>query len=1149
MSDNRGTTTLILPRLFVGFEYQDPYRQRYGERVRDEVTKVMWQAIMPLGESPDGILLDRIDAMIRSTKRAVFEVGHPNPNVWFEIGVAAILRIPVALTTDVEPTRLPDIIRGAWLRFYSGDEGCASEVLAFLGQADRVLLHKGGEPIGADPLRAVVIGSGSRAEAVGAVVAAAGYSVTLVSAPSIGTLPAAIGLAELASTIVLVRPPGEGSWPGEPDIGAFVALGAAYGLRRTAVIAAGTGETIPSDCLQLVARGHEDAEVAARVRGVLEAPRPDPPPTGTRRPQLVGSLARPLARTVAQTLTSARAAFLVAEPGYGKTTVAEQAAGGSGAPVAWLTVDRAWSLAEFLEALVAAVGAHAPGFGWSALAAVRRLATSHETPQTPTGPEQETPDPIALLLTDIELAFAPETVVLVIDNVHLLSNVSSRAVAGLIHDGPPWLRVVAAGRGIPNSLKALTALGLVPAWHADELKFTAGETQEFLRKAQPGLPEAHIGVLHRATNGWPAALSVVRAWLLAHPDTPLDQLRARVRGDRHEIYQTFATEYFTELAVEIREDLFKAALPPVLGLAEAHYLFGDAGGVKVRQLAEGPHFLVQEETGDYRFHGLFQEFLLRRWAEEKGLRSLRAEQVRLARWYLERKQIVEAYELACTSEDWDTAKAAITPVAGAIANQGDGHVLREILAKMPVEVIRSSRELLQSWVRALSYVGDPTAIEEAKRLVALKADSPGEDALASLLLIELRYERGELSEVEMGDASDLIADRLGSADLSMVAQARYQSVSVRGYRSADPAVWSALYEEAVAVAELAEVAGQVPTAAGALALASDLLHRLFQSAMSRGALSLQLQTNLGVDVPLEVRAAAARHVLNMSRQSLELLKRAEQLAAESEDQAVKAQVRLIASRLRAESVMNQIFLSKQLDEDGRAQAETAIGLALSAAATYAELGMVRNLVIAINAAGQAATIIGDTKRRDELLNRSEQLATDHGYLDLARSARNIRIHPTPLEAVEEAMRPRAVSSMTDGEREQFISQSMVLGGVPPNLQSQLRPVLERVFDDDAFEDDQQLAFCRYLKLFYYPTESKIGPFDADHPWRRATCRLLGSTAIVRARQGKPLLKSFKSAVCAKCSFRSPAVTPENLSRDDEDFYEPLRQLIDGDAAS
>jgi len=1100
---------------------------------------------MPLGESPDGILLDRIDAMVRSTKRAVFEVGRPNPNVWFEIGVAAILRVPVALTTDVDPKQLPDIIRGAWLRFYSGDDGCVTEVLAFLNQADHVLLHPGGEPLGADPLRVVVIGKGNRAEAVEAELTAAGHRVTLVTARSIGSLPTALELAELANAIVLVRPAGGGTWPGEPDIGALVALGAAHGLRRTALIAAGSGEAIPSDCLQLVARGDDDAGVAARVRGVFEAPRPDPAPIGTKRPQLVGSLLRPLARAVAQTLTTGRAAFLVAEPGYGKTTVADQAADGSGAPVAWLTVDRTWSLVEFLEALVAAVGAHAPGFGWSALAAVRRLATSQAV-QKPSGSDQETPDAIALLQTDIELAFAPDVVVLVIDNVHLLSNVASRVVAGLIRSGPTWLRVVAAGRGIPASLQELTALGQAPAWRADELKFTVGETKEFLRQSLPGLPDAHIGVLHRATDGWPAALSVVRAWLLAHPDVALEQLRDRVHGDRHEIYRTFATEYFTGLAVEVREDLFRAALPPVLGLGEADYLFGDGGGIRLRQLADGPHFLLQDETGEYRFHGLFREFLLRRWAEEKTSPSLREEQARLARWYLDRREIAKAYELACTSHDWDTAKTAITPVARAIASQGEGHVLMEILAKMPVEVIRTSRELLQSWVRALSYVGDPTAIEEAQRLVALKGDGPGEDAVAELLLIELRYERGELSDAEMADASDAVADSLGDADRSLVAQARYQSVSVRGYRSADPDVWSAVYEEALAVAELAEVAGQIPTAAAALALASDLLHRLFQFAMSRGALSLEVQTKLGVDVPVEVRAAAARSLLNMSNQSLEHLKRAEQLADETDDQVVKAQIRLIASRLRAESVMNQIFLSKKLDEDGKAQADSAIGLALSAAATYAELGMMRNLVIAMNAAGQAAAIVGDTQRRDDLLNRSEQLATDHHYFELARSARNIREHPTPLEAVEEAMRPRALGLLTDEERERWITQAMDLGGVPPNLQSHIRPIVERNFDDDAFEDDEQLTFCRYLKLFYYPTGSKIGALDAYHPWRRATCRLLGITTVARARHGKPLLKYFKAAVCATCSFRSPAVTPENLSPAGEEFYAPLRQLIDRD---
>src|SRR5207253_2608884 len=132
------------------------------------------------------------------------------------------------------------------------------------------------------------------------------------------------------------------------------------------------------------------------------------------------------------------------------------------------------------------------------------------------------------------------------------------------------------------------------------------------------------------------------------------------------------------LPLQVREDLLKAALPPALGLPEAELLFGQRGGVRARELAEGPYFLGQDESGDYRFHSLFREFLLRRWAEEKGHQSLEGEQARLANWYLQRDQVVPAYDLACAAKDWKTAETAITPFLRALGNAGEGVLLQEV---------------------------------------------------------------------------------------------------------------------------------------------------------------------------------------------------------------------------------------------------------------------------------------------------------------------------------------------------------------------------------------------------------------------------------------------------------------------------------------
>src|SRR5436305_7895862 len=97
------------PSVFVGFWYRDPYLSRYGVAVREAVPGEGWVALMPLGAEPGGLMLDRIAAMIRGSRRAVYEVGVENGNIWFELGISLGLRQPTALASDRDPLELPDI--------------------------------------------------------------------------------------------------------------------------------------------------------------------------------------------------------------------------------------------------------------------------------------------------------------------------------------------------------------------------------------------------------------------------------------------------------------------------------------------------------------------------------------------------------------------------------------------------------------------------------------------------------------------------------------------------------------------------------------------------------------------------------------------------------------------------------------------------------------------------------------------------------------------------------------------------------------------------------------------------------------------------------------------------------------------------------
>ena len=160
------------------------------------------------------------------------------------------------------------------------------------------------------------------------------------------------------------------------------------------------------------------------------------------------------------------------------------------------------------------------------------------------------------------------------------------------------------------------------------------------------------------------------------------------RGDRHQIYRVFATDYFAQLPELTRHDLLAISLPVSLDATVAQHLLGADGGVRLRTLVDGPYFLAEDEAGTFRLHSLFREFLSQRWIDERGRASLQAARSSLARWHQENEDSVSAYQIACEAEDWEIAVAAIGPIARAFANSGDAGFLRELLGRIPVDRIR-----------------------------------------------------------------------------------------------------------------------------------------------------------------------------------------------------------------------------------------------------------------------------------------------------------------------------------------------------------------------------------------------------------------------------------------------------------------------------
>ena len=1129
------------PRIFVGFPYSEPYLSLYGTRVASAIRECGWDPTMPLGAVPQGILLDRIAELISGSERTVFEVGTWNGNVCFELGVGVATRHPIAVMTDRDPAELPGILRSPWLHHYDSGDACVAALTGFLGLENLIPIAPL-PPVPGDPELVVVVGRGERTRTLQDALEASGHSIVCRPPSTIRSLAEATQLAESCGALVVVRPLA-GKWDGDDATAALATLGVAYGSHRLVIIGAGHGEQVPSDCTPLVVRGADDTDLAASVIQLIDQPVQRLPPSGTVRPGIEAALPRTLCSPVADELRLRGRALLLAEPGYGKTTVLHQVADRLCYPTAWVTIEPNWSVADLVERIVAAVGQHIPQFGWHAWATVQRSQQAAEQSDNRLAPP---PAPHPTQLAELLVArdgpsAATPPVLLVIDDIHHSTGDGAQLLAHLAQHVASQLRLILAGRDAPPEMRSAAAEGRLACWTAEELQFSGSETSTYLRQSIPDLDDERATLIHECSEGWPAALAVIRAWLAANKDATVETLVAMTRGDRHRIYQLFAAGYFSQLPKHTQNDLFAFSLPPRLDASVAQKLLGPSGGVRLRDLIQGPYFLTEAETGVFHLHSLFREFLSQRWIDQRGQASLQAAKSALARWYQDQDDPVSAYQVACEGNDWTTAIDAIRPFVRLFAAQGDFGFLKELLGPMPPAQIRNSRPFRESWVRALVATGSTEALVEARALASAEAPSAADQALADLLLAETEHNLGNIDDAALARICDGIAKQLIAQDSLLSLSARLLSLDSRMVRSINPEAWPQLLVEARDLISAAEAANALELTAGATSSAADLAARIAETEFRSETLQLKITESYGIVLPLETRVECARYFIAKFREVFDLYEKAFDLAEAAKSPLAIARVQIAFARFLVLHTGLAFLRSGDGDDSIGAQAETALQLALSAAKTYSDFGIPRSVVIALNAAAEAASVRDDRTRVEELTQEASRVANQYGYTDLGDTATRIAGGPTLRDRYRRSRtRPRFGRQSTT-QLNEFVEQLIRMSGVTPSDAQRARPLLRLEVADLATLEVKHEEVCQYLTLLRNLSGPRIGPFFAELCWS-LTCRMRGISSVSRSGRADPLLRRFIQEICSSCEFRSPGQADSDM-HSDEQIYAPLLERL------
>jgi DNA-binding SARP family transcriptional activator/tetratricopeptide (TPR) repeat protein len=315
--------------------------------------------------------------------------------------------------------------------------------------------------------------------------------------------------------------------------------------------------------------------------------------------------------------THGRAVLVLADAGYGKTTLLADFSRRSRMRTLWYRLDdddRDW--VSFLHHLVAAGREHDPSFAPATAALLAEIGID--------GPGRE-----VVLDTFIgELpAIAAGGAVLILDDFHLVDDAADvRHIAReLLARAPERFTIVFASRRQPSvPLARLRAVGEVAELGTGELRFDHAETARLFTETYGRRLEADVlADLAVRTEGWIASLQLVQAALRDRTPAEIRRFVRSLNGADHEMYDYLAEEVVGELEEELQEFLMRTSILQVVTPELAEVVSGrdPADVARLTTAAERLTLLSRLSGGPrnhQRYHPLVREFLEARFRATSG---------------------------------------------------------------------------------------------------------------------------------------------------------------------------------------------------------------------------------------------------------------------------------------------------------------------------------------------------------------------------------------------------------------------------------------------------------------------------------------------------------------------------------------------------
>jgi LuxR family transcriptional regulator, maltose regulon positive regulatory protein len=358
-------------------------------------------------------------------------------------------------------------------------------------------------------------------------------------------------------------------------------------------------------------------------------------------------------------------------PGAGKTMAIASWAAASAYPsaLAWFTLD------DY---------DNKPRAFWSyVVAALRRAGIM--VPRVLPGPTRETVEHVFLVRLASTLAVQDPPVVLVLDDLHLLTDPATLDGLDYVHrNAHPGLHLVVASRVDPLlPLHRYRLTGELAEIRADDLAFTVEESGLLLAHHGIALSEAAVEGLTGRTEGWVAGIRLTALSLHGHPDP--EQFVKELEAEDSAITGYLVDEVLNAQPASVRDMLLRTSILDCVNADLAGELAGDPQAARILpDLARANAFVRPIGHGWYRYHSLLAAVLRLKLRIEHGGR-LPGLYERAARWYQRHGMLNEAVRYAAESGDWPLAAGMVVDefAVGQLIDQRGNQLLAEAFERMP----------------------------------------------------------------------------------------------------------------------------------------------------------------------------------------------------------------------------------------------------------------------------------------------------------------------------------------------------------------------------------------------------------------------------------------------------------------------------------